>query len=160
MTTILADSRCRVMVSDSLMINGSVRARTPKIERIKNCLVATAGTVGVAQAWLDAYISGDFSGFVGNGNDFEAIVMTADGEIFHYEGANGSLITDQVFAIGSGAPHALSAMCAMERIGYEPSAVLAVEVAIEIDPGSGGPIQVFRLDDKPMKQTRKPRRNR
>jgi ATP-dependent protease HslVU (ClpYQ) peptidase subunit len=84
--------------------------------------------------------------------DVECIELRHDG-IYVYEGILYPVkIKNQYYAIGSGAEYAIAAM----RMGANPRQ--AVRVASEFDPGTGGPIDVWKLPDEIIKPKRIRRR--
>lgn len=135
-----------------------------KVRKINGCLVGGAGRLASVlqffdwfQDWSDAQqVQGDaphVKVFVPEGiddEDFNGLVVFADGVVFIYEGGKKSyqLNGQDYFAIGSGSDYALAAMDA------GADATQAVSVAIHRDIYSGGEIFSEELDPEPTELTR------
>lgn len=154
MTTIVADTRTGVMVSDSkLTIEYDSKDRRPNVQalvqKIKRCGPALVGAAGTAP-WTEQVLrwaKGKRTRRIvfkpdvtGKKPDVEALVMVG-GKIFHIsEDGEPGEVKQPFFAIGSGAQAALGAL----KAGVD--AVRAVEIACEIDPNSELPAQILRLE--------------
>ena len=79
--------------------------------------------------------------------NFNAIVVTPDHEVFVYEGSRFFVPASAPYAIGTGADFALSAMACGK------SAKEAVEVAVKFDVFSGGNIEELAAPDLPERVT-------
>lgn len=76
--------------------------------------------------------------------DFEALVLTKDGKLFHYdETLARNSVNDNYFAIGSGGMAALAGL----HLGLDPTA--AVDLASRVDPYTGPPVITIRLENPP-----------
>jgi ATP-dependent protease HslVU (ClpYQ) peptidase subunit len=146
MTTIVADRRTGVMVSDSKLTisiskRDDVQARTQKIRKVRDALVGACGEspwteqilrwAGTKRKRPIKYAEGKVSA--------EGLILTPT-EIIHIDECGEPIILDQeFFSIGSGSHAALGAMLA------GADAMAAVEIACKVDPHSEGPIQILRL---------------
>lgn len=118
---------------------------TSKIMRIRGALVGTAGEVNNTNKFEKWFGTKRAKPRFSKNADFEALVLSADGKLYHYdETCSPSEITQPFFAIGSGAHAALGALHA----GATPE--LAVEIAIKIDTLSGGDVQTLELYDEDL----------
>lgn len=72
--------------------------------------------------------------------DVSALMLTSEGNIFYFDGdAHPYKMTDPFMAIGSGAEAAMGAM----HMGATPK--IAVEVASEVDSGTGGNVTIRHI---------------
>ena len=139
MTTIVADARTRIMVSDSRWSDGAQAGAARKVYRIRGDLVGFAGGLGQLRE-LRAWFQG---GRVGKppAGDATALILRG-GKIFHWSNTDGECEErSPYFAIGTGADAARGALMA------GADAVTAVRVAKEIDPGTGGRIRIYKGKD-------------
>jgi ATP-dependent protease HslVU (ClpYQ) peptidase subunit len=82
-------------------------------------------------------------------DDSAVLVAHKDGRVFFFE-EDGWYEAKGVFhALGSGASAAIAAM------HMKASAARAVQIAIKVDPNSGGPVNVLRLADIPERNKRR-----
>ena len=73
--------------------------------------------------------------------DFEALVLSKDGQLFFYdETFSCDKLNNDFYAVGSGGNAARAAMF----MGADP--VRAVEIACLVDPHSGPPVQIIRRE--------------
>lgn len=140
MTTIAADFRSGVMVSDSRTSIGSAWVPSTKVQRINGELIGCAGTVSDIQRWQKWYQGGK-RGARPKCEDFCALVLRKDGLFYIYDGGHELLIERGFHAVGSGGDAANGALLA----GVD--AHKAVEIACQVDSGSGGDICVFNLKE-------------
>lgn len=139
------------MYSDSRVTWDEMGLEYPaaKIVRCKNGDIAgAAGHAGDCTRFLDWAVEG-FKGSepkwksTGIGDDvFGGIVLKKDGIYVFSRGDNLERVLLDYFAIGSGGKPARVALL----LGKTPEE--ALELAYQVDPGSGGPIQVLRLTDR------------
>jgi hypothetical protein len=140
MTTIAADRQC--MAADTALVMGETRASCCKIFRIKGALVGTAGGNGEGEVFLRWYKSGGEIPKLDKDADFCALVLNAEG-LWHYEyDFMPTKLNNDFWAIGTGAPHALTAM----NMGATPEE--AVRQAVQFDVNSSLPVDVFQLKVK------------
>jgi hypothetical protein len=137
-TTIIADARLGVIVSDS---NASDDDRTwseRKVFRHKGCLYGFAGNVDERIEFME-WIKGDGDepkNFTGS------CLMLSDAGLFLYDAAlMPQKIAKGIEAIGTGAK---AAMCAYEALEFtDPKR--AVAIVCKHDSGSRVPVRVYRL---------------
>jgi len=139
MTTVAADAVSGVMVSDSKCTYGDTWHPITKIFRIGDALYGCAGDV---KEWLQfvRWQRGGRKGPRPKGESHTVVVLDKDG--VHELSANGCYLTLErgFHAIGTGAHAAIAAM----MCGKGPAQ--AVDLAMQIDPQSGGAIQTFHLE--------------
>lgn len=136
------DSRCTD--DKGYILNDSER----KVCRLPDgSLFASCGRVDHGEALRLATIAKENINLDG---DIEALLIRPNGDVLLYEGYLWMKQPKRFkyFAIGSGAPHALSAMDAGELVGVEISAITAAMVAIKRDPNSGGKVRYLKLKGK------------
>lgn len=106
-----------------------------------SAIIGTSGSHILGEVFIKWYGTKKKKPNFGPKADFEALVVTKDG-LYHYdEDLSGGKVNREWFAIGSGSFAALGALYA----GKTPEE--AVEIATKIDPYSGLPIQILKLDD-------------
>lgn len=140
MTTVLADARLGVMVSDSSATDDDRVWSERKVFRHKGALYGFAGNVDERLLFME-WIKGDgkvpaFSG---------SCLMLSEGGLFLYDSTTmPQKIARGIEAIGTGAK---AAMCAYEALGYaDPKR--AVSIVCKHDSGSRAPVRVYRLGAK------------
>ena len=138
MTTIAADLRAGVMVCDSKCSGGGTWYPMTKVHRVGDELVGIAGTVKDGQAWLKWYRAGK-RGPRPKTEDFVALILRKGGLYEACSDGLEQLVERGFHGIGSGGPAATAVMLA----GLD--AKRAVEIALEVDTGSGGEIHVHTL---------------
>lgn len=138
MTTILADLKRGVMVCDSKATCGDSWFPITKVYQINGELVGLAGAASEGTRWLDWYAN-DQRGKMPSIENVSVMILSTDG-VRLVEGSGRVVPIERGFhAIGSGGSAALGAFMA----GAE--ARKAVEIATQIDAGSGGQIHVHKL---------------
>lgn len=140
MTTILASQKHKLMVADSLT-TGGVNFKSRKIFRVNDKLVGFAGAVTHALKFIQWLEHGTPLNLHYDKNDFtfEALVLSEQA-LFYYDNELVPIeVSEQICAIGSGAPYALGALDA----GASPKK--AVEIAANRDECSGPPVIVMKL---------------
>lgn len=101
-------------------------------------ILGTAGTVDYCERFIAWYGTKKKRPQFPKDAEFEALVLTGDGRLIHYdETLARCVLRDPFFAVGSGGHAALAAL----HLGCSP--VRAVEVACLVDPFSGPPVQVI-----------------
>lgn len=135
MTTVVCNRT--EMASDS-QLTGAHKASAKKVWKHKGACVGIAGEY-VACVQFVKWLMGK-SEDAPEMEDVDAMVLTRDGRILHY---NGSIepfeIDDEFGAIGSGSQAAIAAM----YMGASPDK--AIEVASLVDPGTGGKVQTHKI---------------
>ena len=139
MTTIAADPKLGLMVTDSNVTDGAQKWSEHKVERIGDTLYGTCG---------DAVDGDKFYDWIRRGakgrkpkldeNEFNALALNDKG-LFWFDNKLHPIRHKEPFAIGSGATAARAALECGADI------VRAVEVACKVDAGSAPPVQVYRL---------------
>ncbi len=138
MTTIAANFKDGIMVSDSRCTCGGTWVPTTKIYRIGEELIGIAGNVLDEQKWLKWARTGK-KGPRPKLEAFTAIVLRPDG-VYEIDGTGVELLIERGFhAIGSGGAPAIAVMIAGQSVEE------AVRIACMVDAGSGGDLQVQRL---------------
>jgi hypothetical protein len=138
LTTIAADVRTGIMVSESRCTNGSTWVPSTKIYRIGDELIGIAGAVIDEQKWLKWHRSGR-KGPRPKLEAFSALILRK-GELYEADAQGLEMLIERGFhAIGSGGAAATAVMLA----GHE--AEEAVRIACLVDAGSGGDLQIHRL---------------
>lgn len=125
------------LVTSDRVVSGTVR----KLSRLKDGgIVGCAGRVDVAGEFA-AWLNGVAEKPKEVDDDFYALVLTADGEVFLYdERLSPTHVEADFYAIGSGHEVAKGAMAA----GATPEE--AVEIACKLNLYTGPPVLVERLD--------------
>ncbi len=124
------------MAADSQFTSGTLITHSRKIHKIKEDIVAYAGSQQSGVAFIDWLNGGDKPDVPLD--DFEAIVLTKSGMMLYYgEQLKVTSVTEPFIAIGSGSHIAIGSM--ME--GATPNK--AVRNACKMDAYSSGPIKVF-----------------
>jgi len=140
MTTIAADHRAGVMVSDSRCNSGGTWFPSNKVYRIAGELIGISGNCLDEQKWLKWHRAGR-KGPRPKMEAFEAVVLRADG-VYVYDSTGLEMRIERGFhAVGSGGAAATAVMLA----GHP--ALEAVEIACKVDADSGGEVRVFNLKD-------------
>jgi len=142
MTTIAADARTGVIVSDSKMslTSSDVWLVVRKIHRHKADLIGISGDVEAEMKWLD-WLSSGRKGRMPSNSGIEALILRKEGLFYLLGPATEFKIERGWHAIGSGGGLALGAM------SHGASAEEAVAIACQHDLGSGGDLQIFNLKD-------------
>jgi hypothetical protein len=138
MTTVIADARLGVIVSDSNATDDDRAWSERKVFRHKGALYGFAGTVDERIAFME-WIKGD-----GKAPDFSNsyCMMLSESGLFIYDKSTmPQKVARGIEAIGTGAK---AAMCAYEAMGYaDPKR--AVAIVCKHDSGSRTPVRVYRL---------------
>ena len=138
MTTIVASFTEKVMAADSNVTDGDVKWKSNKIERIGASLFGAAGDCTEIEKFFRWKRRGT-GARPKLGDAFSALELNADGVWLWDKKLEPFPPGDEVHAIGSGAKAAMAALicgCDARR---------AVEVACEVDAGSGLPVVVHSL---------------
>jgi hypothetical protein len=137
-TTILADLRLGVMVSDSSVSDDDRVWSGRKVRRCRGKLIGFAGALLEGVAFIDWIKSG---GKPPKFNNSYALVMSEAG-LFYY---SGSCVPEKVAsgieAIGTGAK---AAMCTYEALAFTDP-VRAVRIVCRHDSASRAPVRTYRL---------------
>jgi ATP-dependent protease HslVU (ClpYQ) peptidase subunit len=143
MTTIAVSRSLRMMASDSSVTIGSARVpSTPKMWRLRDVIVGTAGNLSHCEAFVEWLGSGDGARPKG---DYCALCLYRDGRIsWWHPGHREKFIDDDYFAIGSGEAYALGAFEALKHMGLPLDPRIAVECAVAREINSAHPIRYLR----------------
>lgn len=138
MTTIFADAKSGVMVTDSKCTSAEVWYPMTKVHRVGKELVGLAGSVKESLAWLEWYRAGK-KGVRPKLENFQGLCLRHDG--LYELGPDGlvQLVERGFHGIGSGGGYAVAAFMA------GADAERAVHIACGIDVGSGGDVVVHSL---------------
>lgn len=138
MTTILADAKRGIMVTDSRCTAESEWFPMTKVFRVRDELIGLAGNVKDAVAWLNWYSEGK-KGNRPKGDTFNALILRSEGLYAVSSDSFEMLIERGFYGIGSGGGIAVGAFMA------GADAKKAVEIACRIDANSGGDVVVHKL---------------
>lgn len=142
MTTVLADVRWGVMVSDSNQTDDDRTWSVKKVHRIRGALVGLAGTHLEIGYFLDWYRAGMGAPPEFNFEDCSALVLDVDGLwLFDSNCATLERVTGGREAIGTGGK---AALCAYEAMNYSDPR-RAVRIVCKHDAASRGPVRVYTL---------------
>lgn len=150
MTTILADAKLGIMVSDSNSSDGERCGTMRKVWRIKGCLVGASGTVSEIEAFLNWWKTGEKAKF----SSVFALVMF-ERKLLYFAGSDAPIhIQSGREAVGTGA---MAAMAAYEALGWKDPRK-AVTIACKHDANSRSPVRLYQLkttpnDTKPKEAT-------
>lgn len=140
MTTILADTRLGIVVSDSAVNDGDRQWVGRKVWRHRGSLLAFSGDMDEAIQFLE-WFKGGCASRGPRFNNSQALVMNAQG-LHHYA---HSLIPMNVprgiEAIGTGAK---AAICTYEALGWQDP-IQAVKIVCRHDLNSRKPVRCYRL---------------
>lgn len=138
MTTILADAKKGVMVCDSKATFGDSWFPITKVFRVNEELIGFAGSPSEGSRWLDWYTTGQ-RGKMPSIENTTPMILSSEGVRLVESSGRFVDIERGYQAIGSGDKAALGAFMA------GADARKAVEIACQIDAGSGGQIHVHKL---------------
>jgi ATP-dependent protease HslVU (ClpYQ) peptidase subunit len=128
------------MASDS-QLTGDYRASAKKIWKVNGGIVGIAGSYAACVQFVK-WLQGKLEDLP-EMDEVDAMVLTKEGKILHYNQSSEPFeIEDDYSAIGSGGAAAMAAM----YMGADVER--AIEVAILVDPGTGGKIQHHTIKRK------------
>jgi len=141
MTTLLADHRLGVMVSDSQVSDGERKWARRKVWRVGNSLAGYAGDSAQFGEWLAWYKAGMVDKHR-KLDDLTVLVLRPEGLFFFDPFSDApQVVTKGREAIGTGG---MAAMCAFEASGFtDPKR--AVQIVCRHDALSSGPVRLYRL---------------
>lgn len=140
MTTILADLRLGVMVTDSSVSDGDRVWKARKVFRHKGALIGFAGDVNEGIGFLAWWKSGQ-KDKPPKFKETSALVLTDDRLMLYTNSLTGELIPSGIEAIGSGAK---AAICAYEATG-QIDPVRVVQIVCKHDSSSRAPARAYQL---------------
>lgn len=130
-------------IADENVIVGSMKKVTRATDGTIAGAAGLASSVGSFLSWVEKGRRPRNKPDLTGDEDFAGITVMKDGEVVFYDAPMTPMrVTDEFFALGSGADVAIGAM----EFGADP--VDAVRVAIRRKFGCRGPIQAVRLDGK------------
>lgn len=141
MTTICGDKTRLVSDSKIIMVkaSGDTQFNGPKLIRKGSAIIGTCGDSDDGDLFVKWY--GTKKKRPKMQAEFEALVLTPEG-LYHFDDAvSANRVNSDWFAVGSGSHAALGALHAGKTLEE------AVEIATKVDPNSGLPIQVMRLEE-------------
>jgi hypothetical protein len=144
MTTILADARLGVMVSDSRISDGQRQWLDRKVFRVRGSLIGGAGEVERIKLFVQWFKANGKLPYPKFGPETSILLLDETG-LYTYEPLTGRQhVTKGYEAIGTGG---MGAMCAYEALGHaDPRR--AVTIAVGHDANSAGPIRSYKLSVK------------
>lgn len=138
MTTILADFRLGVMISDSSATDDDRVWSERKVLRWRGKLIGCAGNVEEHAPFIEWLKKGGKPPKVSN----SSFLVLSDEGLFHYaSSAVPQKVEKGIEAIGSGGK---AAMCAYEALAFTDP-VRAVRIVCRHDSGSRTPVRTYRL---------------
>jgi hypothetical protein len=141
-TTVLADSKAGVMVSDSCLTDKDRIWSGPKIFRIRGHLLGFAGNVDARARFIEWFKKGAIEADATTFKGGSALVMAPDGKLTQYDDdALPEVILGGREAIGSGGK---AAIAAYDALGWK-NPRRAVLIACRHDAGSRTPVRVIKL---------------
>jgi len=140
MTTILADYRLGVMVSDSGISDDDRVWLGKKVHRVKGVLLGFAGDYEEGLNFLTWWKAGKADKFPKFG-DSTALILDSGGLTLYEHSENGRRVTSGIEAIGTGGK---AAICAYEALGFTDP-VQAVKIVCKHDAGSRSPVRTYKL---------------
>lgn len=147
MTTILADHKRGIMVSDTAISDDNRVWRLRKIHRIGDSIVGLAGDVSEFHAFLDWFRDGMSRDPTFRFGESSALILRPSGlYLFEDKHTSPIRVAGGVEAIGSGAK---AAICAYEAM-HKKDPIKAVRIVCRHDSGSRAP--VISLTIKPKAQ--------
>lgn len=152
MTTVVCCMSERKMYADSKSTTGTWKFRTPKIEQIKEGLIAAAGELKLTERLINFLKNGGEPPVFTEDEDVEAIALTPTGILFYTDCAFPVVVEEDVFAIGTGGSIVMGVLAHQRRLGMPRDILAAMEVALDVDDNSGPPIQVVELKKKKGKK--------
>lgn len=141
MTTLLADARLGVMVSDSSATDDDRVWSERKVFRYQGALYGFAGTVDERIAFME-WIKGD--GKVPDFSNSYCLMLSESGLILYDKTTMPQKVPRGIEAVGTGAK---AAMCAYEALAFTDP-VRAVRIVCKHDSASRVPVRVYRLGAK------------
>lgn len=140
MTTIAADARSGVMVSDSRASDSTTWFPMTKVHRIDGELIGCAGDLKDIATWLKWMRAGK-KGVAPKVANFEGLLLRSDGVYEVTSDGHVQIIERGFHAVGSGGHAAMAALI----LGHDIKE--AVETACMVDAQSGGDIRVYHLKE-------------
>jgi hypothetical protein len=137
MTTIIADLRLGLMVSDSSATDEDRVWSERKVFRYKGDLYGFAGNVDERIEFMDWIKGGPIPHF----SNSDCLMLSPAGLFLYSRGTLPQKVDKGIEAIGTGAK---AAMCAYEAMGFSDP-IRAVRIVCKHDSGSRVPVRTYRL---------------
>ncbi len=142
MTTILADTKLRVMVADSNFSDGDLRGPMRKVWRVRGGMVGLAGNLEMMAPFI-LWIREGMPEPAPRLREFSALWLSDQGLLWFANSAMPIVVQGRCHAIGTGAT---AAMAAHEALDFT-DARRAVLIACKHDSGSRPPVRQYRLKE-------------
>jgi len=139
MTTIAADAKRGLMAADSMTSTSDSWWPSTKVHRAGDALIGGAGEAAVIRQFVAWYSDGQRLPKPRLSDTFCALVLNPDGLFYWASNLVPEPIERGYHAIGSGGNAALGAMLAGANVKK------AVEIATQVDTGSGGEVVLHKL---------------
>jgi hypothetical protein len=139
MTTIAADAKRGLMACDSMTSTADSWWPSTKVHRAGDALVGGAGEAAAIRQFVAWYADGQRTPKPKLPDTFCCLVLSPDGLCYWASNLVPEPIERGFHAIGSGGNAALGAMLAGANVKK------AVEIATQIDTGSGGEVVLHKL---------------
>lgn len=144
MTTVLADARKGVMVSDSCVTDGDRIWSGPKVFRVRGHLLGFAGTLAPRERFLKWFKNGALKDQEETFKGGVALVITPKGKLLYYNEDDLAVeIAGGREAIGTGGK---AAIAAYDALGWE-NPRRAVLIACRHDNASRTPVRIMTMKD-------------
>ena len=142
MTTVLADARLGVMVSDSAINDGSRLWLGPKVFRIRGALLGFAGETHIREGFMKWWREGALVAETPTFKGGIALVLTPDRKLLYFEEDKWmETLRNGREAIGTGSQ---AAMAAYEALDWKDPKK-AVRIACHHDHQSRAPVRAYNL---------------
>jgi hypothetical protein len=138
---IAADSRCS---TDEWMFN---------VSKLRSGPESAFGAAGNWDEILKFYAALEKNGEIEGECDVTVLELRSDALYVYLGSLNPFPIKQRFWAVGTGAAYAIAAM----RLGKDP--VEAITLAMEFDPGTGGPIDTMRIPNVTQSKSNRRRTN-
>ena len=146
MTTIAATTR--MIAADSQVTVDESSYLSPKLMMFEDAAMGAAGDAEACHMFFDWWPKRDTTKLdIPAEMELECLVLTRDGKLYRYgKYAKPDYIRDGLMAVGSGSAIAIASMDTMLHLGLVPDPQIAVAVASKRSPDTGGPIDVFTIE--------------
>jgi ATP-dependent protease HslVU (ClpYQ) peptidase subunit len=140
MTTVLADTKLGVVVSDTNFGDGDTRGQMRKVWRLNGSIIGLAGNLEEFAPFL-LWLKEGMQPPGPKLKSLSALMLSSSGLLWFADSTAPIVIQRRYHAIGSGA---MAAMAAHEAMDYE-NPTRAVRIACNHDASSRAPVRVYRL---------------
>jgi hypothetical protein len=139
MTTIAADAKRGLMAADSMTSTSDSWWPSTKIHRVEGALIGGAGESAAIRQFVSWYADGQRLPKPKLADSFCVLVLSKEGLFYWASNLVPEPIERGFHAIGSGGNAALGALLAGANVKR------AVEIATQVDTGSGGEVVLHKL---------------